>query len=121
MTWNSPKNACSDTYMHTHIHTYIHTQNRIHDVEFSKERLQRYVRYSKSLKPRITPEAQEKLVRYYTELRENDCTGAQRAAYRITVRQLESMVRLSEALAKVHGDLVSMYVCVCVCVVCVCV
>jgi DNA replication licensing factor MCM6 len=78
----------------------------------------------------FTPEAHKRLVEHYRELRENDCQGAQRAAYRITVppprtkwtrrvphpvlighaaslsqvRQLESMIRLSEALARLHCD-----------------
>jgi len=33
----------------------------------------------------FTPEAHKRLVEHYRELRENDCQGAQRAAYRITV------------------------------------
>ena len=36
----------------------------------------------------------------YTRLRQNDVVGGTKKAYRITVRQLESMVRLSEALAR---------------------
>ena len=52
---------------------------------FSKEELQRYIRYARTLKPMFTPEAHKRLVEHYRELRENDCQGAQRAAYRITV------------------------------------
>ena len=44
------------------------------------------------------------LVSCYTRLRQGDTLGRNRTAYRITVRQLESMVRLSEALARLHCD-----------------
>eukprot|EP00290_Baffinella_frigidus_P016280 CAMPEP_0180206428 /NCGR_PEP_ID=MMETSP0987-20121128/9540_1 /TAXON_ID=697907 /ORGANISM="non described non described, Strain CCMP2293" /LENGTH=717 /DNA_ID=CAMNT_0022162185 /DNA_START=61 /DNA_END=2210 /DNA_ORIENTATION=+ len=74
------------------------------DTDFSKEELQRYIRYARTIKPKFTAEAQKKLVEHYRELREGDCQGAARAAYRITVRQLESMIRLSEALARLHCD-----------------
>ena len=42
-------------------------------------------------------------VQCYRELRMKDMGGAQQA-YRITVRQLESMIRLSEGLARLHLD-----------------
>jgi len=45
----------------------------------------RYIRYARTIKPKFTPEASKKLVEHYRELREGDCQGAQRAAYRITV------------------------------------
>jgi MoxR-like ATPase len=72
--------------------------------ELSKEQLQRYIRYARTIKPRFTEAAKKRLVEHYRELREGDCQGAQRAAYRITVRQLESMIRLSEALARLHCE-----------------
>jgi DNA replication licensing factor MCM6 len=42
------------------------------------------------------------MVDCYRKLRQGDTLGRSRSAYRITVRQLESMVRLSEALARLY-------------------
>jgi len=42
------------------------------------------------------------MVDCYRKLRQGDTLGRSRSAYRITVRQLESMIRLSEALARLH-------------------
>ncbi|KAF8272164.1 mis5 protein [Lactarius quietus] len=71
--------------------------------EFSTEALQRYIRYARTFNPRfLTPEAADLLVEKYRVLRQDDGTGAGRNSYRITVRQLESMVRLSEAIARAN-------------------
>jgi DNA replication licensing factor MCM6 len=42
------------------------------------------------------------LVEYYKDLRSDDAQGVGRNSYRITVRQLESMIRLSEAIARAN-------------------
>lgn len=71
--------------------------------EFSTEQLQRYIRFARTFKPEFTDEAKETLVEKYKELRADDAQGGiGRNSYRITVRQLESMIRLSEAIAKAN-------------------
>ena len=42
------------------------------------------------------------MVEQYTHLRQRDSMGGGKATWRITVRQLESMIRLSEAMAKME-------------------
>lgn len=71
--------------------------------EFTTEQLQRYIRFARTFKPEFTPEARTLLVEKYKELRADDAQGGiGRNSYRITVRQLESMIRLSEAIAKAN-------------------
>ena len=71
--------------------------------EFSTEQLQRYIRFARTFKPEFTLNAKEELVARYKELRADDAQGGiGRNSYRITVRQLESMIRLSEAIAKAN-------------------
>jgi DNA replication licensing factor MCM6 len=68
--------------------------------EYSEERVQKYIRFARTFQPKLTPDAAQLLNQCYQELRsENDLK-----AHRVTVRQLESMVRLAEALARVHCD-----------------
>ena len=50
----------------------------------------------------ISKEAQEYMIEEYKHLRQRDCTGAGKSSWRITVRQLESMIRLSESMARMH-------------------
>lgn len=71
--------------------------------ELSTEQLQRYIRFARTFRPVFTDEAKALLVEKYKELRANDAQGGMgRSSYRITVRQLESLVRLSEAIAKAN-------------------
>merc|ERR1719471_1032584 len=70
--------------------------------EYTTSEIQKYIRFARTVKPKILPESRALLVRYYVKLRQQD--AEERKAYRFTVRQLESMIRLSEALARVHLD-----------------
>ncbi|KAJ6229453.1 intein-containing DNA replication licensing factor mcm6 precursor [Anaeramoeba flamelloides] len=72
--------------------------------EFSTQQLRKYIQFARAIKPQITQESKRLMVDYYRQMRQNDCVGSSKSSYRITVRQLESMVRLSEALARVHCD-----------------
>ncbi len=69
---------------------------------FTTEQLYNYIRFAKTIKPHLTEAAQRVLVEEYKKLRQNDVGPSGKTAYRITVRQLESMIRLSEALARVY-------------------
>ncbi|KAF8476128.1 MCM2/3/5 family-domain-containing protein [Kalaharituber pfeilii] len=72
--------------------------------EFTTEQLQRYIRYARTFKPVFTEDAKKVLVEKYMELRRDDVVGGGvgRNSYRITVRQLESLIRLSEAIARAN-------------------
>jgi len=73
-------------------------------VPFQREQIQKYVQFARKLNPIILPASHKVLVECYRLLRSNDILGKNKTAYRITVRQLESLVRLSEALARLHLD-----------------
>ncbi|KAK1693772.1 hypothetical protein QYE76_010469 [Lolium multiflorum] len=69
---------------------------------FSTAELKRYFAFAKSLKPQLSSEAKKVLVESYVALRRGDSTPGTRVAYRMTVRQLEALIRLSEAIARSH-------------------
>ncbi|KAG6850905.1 hypothetical protein H0H93_006731 [Arthromyces matolae] len=85
-----------------HIVNVHRFQDEAINPEFSTESLQRYIRYARTFNPKLTREAADVLVEKYRILRQDDATGAGRNSYRITVRQLESMIRLSEAIARAN-------------------
>ncbi|RKP05340.1 MCM2/3/5 family-domain-containing protein [Thamnocephalis sphaerospora] len=72
--------------------------------EFTTAQLRRYIRFARTFRPKITDESRRLLWELYRNLRQADGQAGSRRAYRITVRQLESLIRLSEALARVHCD-----------------
>ncbi|RYR13277.1 hypothetical protein Ahy_B04g070362 isoform E [Arachis hypogaea] len=65
---------------------------------FTTAQLKRYIAYAKTLKPKLTAEAKKILVDSYVALRRGDTNPGSRVAYRMTVRQLEALIRLSEAI-----------------------
>ncbi|KAJ6229447.1 DNA helicase [Anaeramoeba flamelloides] len=68
------------------------------------QQLRKYINLLTQLSHRSHRNQKRLMVDYYRQMRQNDCVGSSKSSYRITVRQLESMVRLSEALARVHCD-----------------
>ena len=92
-----------DQHLAQHIVNIHMNRDEAVQPEFSTEQLQRYIRFARTFKPEFTPEAKTLLVEKYKELRADDAQGGiGRNSYRITVRQLESMIRLSEAIAKAN-------------------
>ncbi|PIA37588.1 hypothetical protein AQUCO_03000272v1 [Aquilegia coerulea] len=72
---------------------------------FTTAQLKRYIAYAKTLKPKLSQEARKLLVESYVALRRGDTAPGSRVAYRMTVRQLEALIRLSEAIARSHLEL----------------
>lgn len=72
------------------------------DRTYTREEVLRYIAFARQFKPVISQEACRLLVENYGHLRQRDTGSASRSTWRITVRQLESMVRLSEAMAKLE-------------------
>ncbi|CAO3644187.1 unnamed protein product [Cunninghamella blakesleeana] len=95
-------NEVTDYNIARHIVNVHRLQDEFIQPEFSTEQLQNYIRYARTFKPKMTPEAAQKLASCYRDLRLGDSQGVTRNSYRITVRQLESMIRLSEAIARVY-------------------
>ncbi len=62
------------------------------------EKLRKYLAYCKRIDPKLTPEAEEKLLQFYVEMR---AESAREGTITITPRQLESLVRLAMARARV--------------------
>lgn len=63
--------------------------------------MKKYIQYAKSrIKPVLTPEASERISEIYVGLRNDDMQGNQRKTSPMTVRTLETIIRLSTAHAK---------------------
>jgi DNA replication licensing factor MCM6 len=62
--------------------------------------IQKYITFARLCKPIISEPAKEIMIAEYKKLRQRESSN--KSAWRITVRQLESMIRLSEGLARMH-------------------
>ncbi|XP_042184842.1 zygotic DNA replication licensing factor mcm6-B-like [Oncorhynchus tshawytscha] len=70
---------------------------------YSLDEIRRYLLFARQFKPKISGESEEFIVEQYKRLRQRDGSGGvATSAWRITVRQLESMIRLSEGMARMH-------------------
>ncbi len=97
-------NPATDRRVAQHILNVHRCKETLVTAPYTMEQIQRYIRFARTIHPKITPASQRVLVDCYRRLRQSDSLGASRSAYRITVRQLESLIRLSEALARLHCD-----------------
>jgi len=69
---------------------------------YTVEEITRYLNFARMFTPKLSMDSQELLVQQYKHLRQRDTGGSAKSSWRITVRQLESMLRLSEAFARLH-------------------
>ncbi|VDP76483.1 unnamed protein product [Echinostoma caproni] len=69
---------------------------------YSADDIRRYIAFARCFKPKISMEAMQTMVEEYKRMRQRDASSGAKSAWRITVRQLESLIRLSEATARLH-------------------
>lgn len=79
------------------------------DRPYTLDEVRTYIKFARQFKPKLTLESEKYLVDTYKQLRLNGCSDAgsgpfrnNKQSWRITVRQLESLIRLSEAMARMH-------------------
>ena len=78
-------------------------QNNIETPPISTELLRKYVAYArKNVFPKLTDGAIEELKEYFIKMRSSAGTGASARAIPVSARQLEGLVRLAEASARLH-------------------
>ncbi|MBT3582684.1 minichromosome maintenance protein MCM [Candidatus Woesearchaeota archaeon] len=96
-------NVETDTKIARHI---LELQRDINSVEpdIKRELLRKYIAYAKKhYKPILTKEAQEEIVKFYIDLRSSVATDeSEIKSIPISARQLQGLVRLSEASARVR-------------------
>lgn len=89
-------NPVEDASVAEHIMN-LHRQGDAAKPEVSQLELQQYIRLARQLRPKVSPGARVRLTKRYKQLRQEMGRG-------VTVRQLESLLRLAEAVARVHLD-----------------
>lgn len=87
--------------MHKNSKKELKIEENIIENILTHKSLLRYLKFARHVNPQITEEAAKLLSIIYQRMRMNEFS-LQRNAYRITVRQLESLIRLSEACARLH-------------------
>jgi replicative DNA helicase Mcm len=78
-----------------------HDDNKVEDI-LDKEMFRKYIAYSRGMKPKISKEASERLKNYYVGLRKRAKRVEGKRVIPIGARQLEGLIRFSEASAKLH-------------------
>ncbi|CAD5219544.1 unnamed protein product [Bursaphelenchus okinawaensis] len=68
--------------------------------KYTPDEIRNYIMFARCFRPQISEEAMKCMKEHYKRLRMDSVTPGQKMNRKITVRQLESLVRLSEALAR---------------------
>jgi replicative DNA helicase Mcm len=96
-------NTEKDNLLASHI-LNLHKDPDIKEPEITTEMLRKYIAYARQrCKPKLSDEAMEEIKKYYVEMRNS--SGSEEAGIKavpISARQLEALVRLSEATAKLR-------------------
>jgi len=87
----------NDSRMSEHILSLHKTKHTPEEAPFPPDFLRKYISYAKRIIPVLTPEAVKELQDFYLKMRN---TTGKEAAVAITPRQLEGLVRISEARAR---------------------
>jgi replicative DNA helicase Mcm len=82
-----------------------HKDKELSNTKISKDFMKKYISYSKSIRPILTDKAIEKIKEFYISIRNasNDEEDGQKPVP-VTARQLEALIRLSEAYARMKLD-----------------
>lgn len=91
----------TDTCIASHIVSVHQRKDQALNPDYTQAEIQRYIRFARTIRPVFSAAARKRVVHEYCNIRMSD-QGKGKTAWRITVRQLESMIRLSEAIARVH-------------------
>ncbi len=79
-----------------------HTLDKKETKELDTEFLRKYIAYAKSIKPILSDEAIEEIENYYVKMRGSGSEEDGVKSIPISARQLEGLIRLSEASAKIR-------------------
>jgi len=94
--------VAKDELLASHI-LHLHQSPDFEVQEIDTNLLKKYVAYAKQkIRPQLTDSALEEIKKYYVEMRNKDSDESSSRAIPISPRQLEALVRLSEASAKVR-------------------
>lgn len=98
------KNDEEDFRIAQHIVNMHRLRDNALQPDFSMEQVQTYIKFCRTITPQFTRESAEILKEEYKAIRQREKNDNNKHAYKVTVRQLESLVRLSEAIARAHCD-----------------
>ncbi len=91
-----------DSRMAGHILDLHRSTGNPREAPIDQETLKKYISYSKRIRPVLKEEASNRLREFYVKMRAASMEGGEGSAISITPRQLESLIRLAEARARVH-------------------